>query len=242
MIGVFEFSTAQRIIFGLGTFDQLGGLAAEHGQRVFLVTTPSATTPGGPVDRLAEQLRKADLSLTVHPVNGEPDTASVDGATEAARRAGADVVVGLGGGSALDTAKAVAGLLTNGGAALDYMEVVGRGQSIRQPAAPFIAVPTTAGPGTEVTRNAVVLSRAHGVKASLRSPLLLPRVALVDPTLTLSLPPEPTASTGLDALTQLIEPYVSRRANPLTDALVMGALARGARALSVAWEIGRAHV
>ena len=238
MLPVFEFATAQRIVFGAGTFEQLGGLAVEHGRRVFLVASQSATAPNGAVDRLADQLRRADVSLTVYPVRGEPDTASVDAATEAARRAGADVVIGLGGGSALDTAKAVAGLLTNGGEALDYMEGVGHGQTIRQPAAPLIAVPTTAGPGTEVTRNAVVLSRAHGVKASLRSPLLLPRVALVDPTLTLSLPPEPTASTGLDALTQLIEPYVSRRANPLTDALVMGALGRGARALSRAWADG----
>ncbi len=234
----FEFATSQRIVFGVGTFEGLGALAAEHGRRVFLVATPSAAVPGGPIDQVAEQLSRVDLSLTVHTVSGEPDTASVDAATEAARGVGADVVVGLGGGSALDTAKAVAGLLTNGGAALDYMEVVGRGQTIRQPAAPLIAVPTTAGPGTEVTRNAVVLSRAHGVKASLRSPLLLPRVALVDPALTLSLPPEPTASTGLDALTQLIEPYVSRRANPLTDALVLGALGRGARALPRVWADG----
>ncbi|MCW5852511.1 MAG: iron-containing alcohol dehydrogenase [Anaerolineae bacterium] len=234
----FEFATSQRIVFGVGVFEQLGALAEEQGRQVFLVASQSATAPGGPVGRLVNQVRKAGLSLTVHPVSGEPDTASVGAATEAARRAGADVVVGLGGGSALDTAKAVAGLLTNGGAALDYMEGVGRGQTIRQPTTPLIAVPTTAGPGTEVTRNAVILSRAHGVKASIRSPLLLPRVALVDPALTLSLPPEPTASTGLDALTQLIEPYVSRRANPLTDALVMGALGRGARALPATWANG----
>ena len=232
----FEFATAQRIIFGAGAFDQLAKVAAEFGACVLLVTTPSALAAGGPAERL--QAQGQGLAVTVHAVSGEPTVESVQAAVAAARQAGAEVVVALGGGSALDTGKAVAGLLTNGGEPLDYMEVVGRGRSLLQPAAPFIAVPTTAGPGAEVTRNAVVLSRQHGVKASIRSPYLLPRVALVDPLLTHTLPPDATASTGLDAITQLIEPYVSKRANLLTDALVQGALSRAAHALPRAWADG----
>lgn len=234
----FEFATAGRIIFGQGVFDQLAPLAAAHGRRVFLVAGAHALADGGAVDRLAARAKDLDLALTVQPVSGEPDVAGVDAAAERARSGDTDVVVGLGGGSALDMAKAVAGLLTNPGPVLDYMEVVGKGLPLTRPAAPFLAVPTTAGPGSEVTRNAVVTDRATAFKASVRSPSLLARAALVDPLLTVPLPPGPTASTGMDALTQLIEAYVSRRANPLTDALVMGALGRGARALPRAWADG----
>ena len=235
LLPVFDFATAQRILFGAGVFDQVGKLAAEQGRHVFLVAGPSAFADGGPAGRLTAQLAALGVRLTTFTVIGEPEVTSVTAATDAARQAGADVVVGLGGGSALDMGKAVAGLLTNGGEPLDYMEVVGRGKAITQPAAPYMAVATTAGPGAEVTRNAVVLSRAHGVKASIRSPYLLPRLAVVDPLLPHSLPPDATAATGLDALTQLIEPYVSRRANPLTDALILSALPRGATALPRAW-------
>jgi alcohol dehydrogenase class IV len=147
-------------------------------------------------------------------------------------------VIGLGGGSVLDTGKAIAALLTNGGDPLDYLEVIGRGQSITQPAAPYIAIPTTAGTGAEVTRNAVLGSPEHRVKVSLRSPYMLPRLALVDPELTLTMSPPVTASTGLDALTQLIEPYVSPKANPLTDALCLDGMHRAARSLRRAYTHG----
>ena len=126
-----------------------------------------------------------------------------------------DVIVSIGGGSAIDAGKAMATIATNGGEPLEFLEVVGKGRTISTPPLPFIAVPTTAGTGSEVTRNAVLSSTEHGVKASLRSPLMLPRVAMVDPELTYEMPPALTASTGLDALTQLIEPYVSSRANPI---------------------------
>ncbi|MCW5883016.1 MAG: iron-containing alcohol dehydrogenase, partial [Anaerolineae bacterium] len=168
LLPVFDFATAQRILFGAGVFDQVGKLAAEQGRHVFLVAGPSAFADGGPAGRLTAQLAALGVRLTTFTVIGEPEVTSVTAATDAARQAGADVVVGLGGGSALDMGKAVAGLLTNGGEPLDYMEVVGRGKAITQPAAPYMAVATTAGPGAEVTRNAVVLSRAHGVKASMR--------------------------------------------------------------------------
>jgi alcohol dehydrogenase class IV len=128
-------------------------------------------------------------------------------------------VVACGGGSALDAGKAVAALLGNGGDPLNYLEVVGRGQPLALPSAPFVAIPTTAGTGSEVTRNAVLSSPEHRVKASLRSPLMLPRAAIVDPDLLVGLPPHVVAASGLDALAQLVEPFVSVRANPLVDAL-----------------------
>jgi alcohol dehydrogenase class IV len=155
-----------------------------------------------------------------------------------ARAQKCDLVIGIGGGSALDTGKAIAALLTNGGHPLDYLEVIGRGKPLTRPAAPYIAIPTTAGTGAEVTRNAVLGSPDHQVKVSLRSPLMLPRLAIVDPELTYDLPPAITASTGLDALTQVLEPFVSHLANPLTDALCREGLHRAARSLRRAYEHG----
>jgi alcohol dehydrogenase class IV len=145
------------------------------------------------------------------------------------------MVIGFGGGSAIDAAKATAGLLANPGDLLDYLEVVGRGQPLARPAAPWMAIPTTAGTGAEVTRNAVLGVPERGVKVSWRSPHLLARVALVDPELTLDLPPAATAASGMDALTQLLEAYVSNRANPMTDALCAEGLPRAARALPAVW-------
>jgi len=149
-----------------------------------------------------------------------------------------DVVISLGGGSAIDAGKAIAAVATNGGEPLDFLEVVGKGRELSIPPLPFIAAPTTAGTGSEVTRNAVLGSSGHGVKASMRSPLMLPRIALIDPELTYGLPPAVTASTGLDALTQLIEPYVSARANPLVDAICIEGMKRAAGALPQAFHDG----
>jgi alcohol dehydrogenase class IV len=171
-------------------------------------------------------------------VSGEP---TVDLVREGARRAqdaACDVVISLGGGSVIDAGKAIAAIATNGGEPLDFLEVVGKGLTLAVPPLPFIAVPTTAGTGSEVTRNAVLGSTEHGVKASMRSPLMLPRIALVDPELTYGLPPSVTASTGLDALTQLIEPYVSSRANPLVDPLCVDGIPRVAGALRRAYRDG----
>jgi alcohol dehydrogenase class IV len=139
----------------------------------------------------------------------------------------------------LDSAKAIAAMLTNDGDVLDYLEVIGGGKALSRSPAPLLAIPTTAGTGSEVTRNAVLASPEHGVKISLRSPLMLPKVAVVDPELTWDLPPALTASTGLDALTQLIEPYVSGRANPITDGLCVEGITRAARSLRAAFENGR---
>jgi alcohol dehydrogenase class IV len=230
----FEFATATRIIFGGGTIDEVPALAAGMGSSAFVIT-------GRTTDRaqpLLEQLNKQDIKCITFSVSGEPTTTMVKAAVEQARQAKSDLVIGIGGGSVLDTGKAVAAMLTNAGELEDYLEVVGRGQPLTEPPAPYIAIPTTAGTGAEVTRNSVLAVPEHHVKVSMRSPLMLPRLAVVDPTLTHSMPPSITASTGLDALTQLIEVYVSNKANPVTDGICREGLTRAARSLREAYEDG----
>ncbi len=231
----FEFATAVRIVFGPGTLAEIGGLAREFGRRTLVVTgrDPGRAAP------LLEHLHAAGLATAVYPVAHEPTTDDATRGTALARAAGCDIVIGFGGGAALDAAKAIAMLLAHDGDVLDHLEVVGRAQPFERPGLPCITIPTTAGPGAEVTRNAVLASPVHRVKASLRSPHLLPRLALVDSTLTRDLPPALTAATGLDALTQLIEPYTSSRAQPLTDALCVEGIRRAARALRRAYDDGR---
>jgi len=226
----FEFATASRIVFGAGAIDQIGTLPATFGRRVLVVRGRSADR----ASRVLASLEAAGAATSQFEVATEPDTALVSAGAKAARATAADFVVGVGGGSVIDAAKAIAALATNERDILDYLEVVGRGEPLESPSLPSIAVPTTAGTGSEVTKNSVVASRTHRVKVSLRSPTMLPRVAIVDPALTRDLPPALTAATGLDALTQLLEAYVSRRANPMTDALCLDGLARAARSLPVA--------
>jgi alcohol dehydrogenase class IV len=148
-------------------------------------------------------------------------------------------MIGLGGGSAIDAAKAVAALLTNGGQASDYMEVVGKGQKISKASMPWIAIPTTAGTGAEATRNAVIGLPDKKFKASIRSELLLPRIALVDPQLGLDVSPEVTARSGMDALCQLIESYTSSGATPMSDALALHGIPMAAKALPRAFHDGQ---
>jgi alcohol dehydrogenase class IV len=231
----FEFATSTRIIFGAGALREIESLARGFGRHALVVTgrDPARAQP------LHECLRAAGVVTTVQSIAHEPTTDEIVQAVAEARAAQCDFVIGFGGGAALDSAKAIAALLTNRGELPDYLEVIGRAQPLLQPAAPCIAIPTTAGTGSEVTRNAVLASTAHRVKVSLRSPHLLPRLALIDPELTLTLPPATTASTGLDALTQLIEPYVSAKSNPLTDALCVDGIRRVARALRRAVDDGR---
>lgn len=230
----FEFATANRIIFGPGTVHELALLAAGIGNRAFVIT--DCTNQRSAL--LLDQIRNQGLEVTDFCVSGEPTTDLVLQGLEKAREAASDVVIGIGGGSIIDTGKAIAALLTNGGEPLDYLEVIGKGKPLKKPSAPFIAVPTTAGTGAEVTRNAVLASKEHGIKVSLRSPYMLPDVAIVDPDLTHSMPPGVTASTGLDALTQVMEPYVSNQANPLTDAFCRQGLALASRSLLRAYENG----
>lgn len=224
----FEFASAGRVVFGAGRAREAGVLARELGGRRALVVTGRSAGRAGPV---LDSLRQAGLAAEGFAVAGEPTLDAVRQATAAAVAHGADVVLGVGGGSALDAAKAVAALAASRTDPLDHLEVVGCGQPLPCPALPVIAVPTTAGTGSEVTRNAVLLSPGHRVKASLRSPHLLPRVALVDPELLPGAPPAVTAAAGLDALSQLVEPFLSARAQPLTDALAREGLPRSARSL-----------
>ncbi len=230
----FEFATASRVIFGPGTLDEVPALAGALGQRALVVT-------GRTTDRAAHLLALLEsqpIETQSFGISGEPTIDMVLSGLERARESAADLVIGIGGGSALDAGKAIAALLTNGGEPLDYLEVIGRGQPLTRPSAPLIAVPTTAGTGAEVTRNAVLGSPEHKVKVSMRSPGMLPRVAVIDPQLTHSMPPTVTASTGLDALTQCLEPFVSHKANPLTDAVCRTGLGRCGRSLQRAYETG----
>jgi alcohol dehydrogenase class IV len=231
----FEFATATRIVFGPGRVREAVSAAASLGRCALIVT---GSTPAR-LDSFACELRRQGVKCTIFPFPGEPTISRVIEGIQAARDAACDLVIGCGGGSALDGAKAIAALMTNPGAPLDYLEVVGLGKPLTQPCAPCICIPTTAGTGCEVTRNAVLISEEHCVKVSLRSPWMLPLLAVVDPDLTCSLPPSITASTGLDALTQLIEPFVCNLANPLTDAICRDGIRRAALWLRPACVDGR---
>jgi alcohol dehydrogenase class IV len=230
----FEFATSQRIVFGAGSLRQVGPIAASFGSRALVVTgsDPSRSAP------LLQQLETHNVAAVRIATSGEPTVHKVRESAAIGREAGCQLVIGLGGGSALDAAKAIAALLTNPGDPIEYLEVIGQGKPLRCAPAPVIAIPTTAGTGSEVTRNAVLLSPEHRVKASMRSPLMLPRVAVLDPELTYGMPPSVTACTGLDALTQLIEPFISLRANPITDALCREGMLRAGRSLLRAYRQG----
>lgn len=230
----FEFATATKIIFGAGAFNDVGKIAASFGKRALVVVS-------GNMERakpLLDMLKADEFEIRVYAVEGEPTLKDALEGALMAHKASCNVVIGFGGGSALDTGKAIAILRKNTVDPLEYVEVIGRGKPLTKPGVPYIAIPTTAGTGSEVTSNAVLASAEHKVKVSLRSPLMLPRVALVDPTLTHSLPPPITAQTGLDALTQVIEPFVSNKANLLTDAICREGIQRAARSLRRVYEHG----
>ena len=231
----FEFSTSNRILFGPGVISEVPALAAELGRRVFIVTSSlERCTP------LREGLLALGVSLEFFLVKKEPDLDSIILATRNMQEFNCQLVIGFGGGSALDTGKAAAAaLMANPGDSLDYLEVVGSGKPLQNPSVPFIAIPTTAGTGSEVTRNAVISLPEKRIKVSLRSPYMLPFLAVVDPELTYSLPPSITAWTGLDALTQLIEPFVCNSPTPLTDALCRDGIVRAARSLLKAYGNGQ---
>lgn len=218
----FEFATATRIIFGEGSAASLPELSRSFGTRPLVVT-------GATKERVAALV--STLSAETMSVREEPTVDLVREGALQVRKTGCDLVISIGGGSVIDAGKAIAVIAANGGEPLEFLEVVGKGRAIGVPPLPFLAVPTTAGTGSEVTRNAVLGAPEHGVKASLRSPLMLPRVAVVDPELTYGLSPAVTAFTGLDALTQLIEPYVSARANPLIDAICLEGMRHAAGGL-----------
>lgn len=224
----FTFATSGQIVFGAGRRRDLVDVAKPLGSRALLVTG----TWRAPIEEIVNALEEAELVGDTFQINVEPCIDDIESGLHIAREKDCDFVIAIGGGSVIDTGKAIAALLTNPSPPLAYLEVVGDGQPLDEPAAPLVALPTTAGTGAEVTRNAVLYVPDKHVKVSLRHPSMLPRIALVDPELTYSVPREVTIATGLDALTQCIEPYVSVLANPLTDPIAWTGIELAARNLS----------
>jgi len=227
----FEFATASRIIFGPGALDNIGMHATRMGHKALVVAGKNVQR----AERLFSQMAENHISWDVFSVSGEPKIGTIQEGVGAARKAKADLIIGFGGGSAIDAAKAIGALVTNPGDILEYLEVIGKGNPLQNQPLAIIAIPTTAGTGSEVTRNAVLGVPESGLKISMRSEKMLPQLALIDPELTYSLPPDVTASTGMDALTQLIEAFVSNRANPMIDALCRDGIYRIARSLRDAY-------
>ncbi|MCA9053593.1 MAG: iron-containing alcohol dehydrogenase [Planctomycetaceae bacterium] len=232
ILNPFQLALPRSVRFGWSVRSQLGPAVRELGDRAWLVVGSRTLQNSGLVDDLQDALRSAGVeSAVLGGVAREPLVEDVDQTTDKLLRAGVrsgDVIVGLGGGSAIDLAKAVAAMATNrhGDTVGDFLEGVGRGLTIDHQPLPIVAIPTTAGTGAEATRNAVISSTAPRFKKSLRSPHMVPALVLLDPQLTVSCPPRVTAHSGMDAITQLIESLLSRRANAFTSALCLEGLAR----------------
>ncbi|MEQ8169718.1 MAG: iron-containing alcohol dehydrogenase, partial [Candidatus Eremiobacterota bacterium] len=230
----FEFATANRIVFGSGTIKEIPFLAEVFGRKALLVTGSNFER----VSTLIELLKEKHISPFIFSVSCEPSTEIVTLGTAMAREKKCEFVIAAGGGSVIDTGKAISAMMTSGGHIMDYLEVIGKGKALREIPAPFIAIPTTAGTGSEVTKNAVLFSQEHRVKVSMRSNLMIPKIAVIDPELTLSLPPSVTATTGLDALTQLIEPYVCNSPNPIVDTMCREGIKKVALSIRKAYSNG----
>ena len=224
----FEFATAQRIIFGHGVIRELPALTAEFGPRALLIAG----------SRTAQWETRLPY-VGFKSIGGEPTTQDIQRGVELAKQHQADVIVAIGGGSVVDAGKAIAAMSTQPGDLMRYIEVIGEGKPLEAAPLPFIAVPTTAGTGAEATRNAVIASKEHRVKASLRHLSMLPRIALIDPELAVDLPPHVTAASGMDALTQCLEAFVCSRAQPMTDALCRDGIQRAVRSLERAFQNGQ---
>lgn len=229
----FDLAVPADIRFGAGRVSEVPDALGRLGANRVLVVTGRTTSRA---DDIRSALSKAGISSLVFGVATEPSIERVRAAVTLVAESACDAVLGFGGGSAIDVAKATAILATSGTDPLDHLEVIGSGRPIERPGLPCIAVPTTAGTGSEVTRNSVL--SGSGVKASLRSPLMLPKVALVDPDLLVGVPKSTIASSGMDALSQLIEPLLSKRANPFCDALARDGIRRSARSLRRAYQEG----
>ncbi len=230
----FQFATAAQIVFGWNASESVPERCAAMGKRIFMLTGGHP----GRLDGLTGRLKELGLAVEQAGVEGEPDLLLIRDLVRQARNFQSDSVLAAGGGSVIDAGKAVAALLTNPGGLTEYLEIVGRGRPIQNRPVPMAALPTTAGTGAEVTRNAVLTATEERVKVSMRHPWMIPDLAVIDPGLTLSMPAEVTAGTGLDALTQLIEPFVTHANNPLTDGFCREGLKRAARSLVKAFERG----
>ena len=225
MLTPYDFLAPQRIVFGWGRRSELGTLAKSLGSRAFVVSGSRTLETNGTLDELCRLLTSAGVTVErLATQTREPEVADVDAATARLREVGTregDLLIAIGGGSAIDLAKAISAMATNthGSGVQDFLEGVGRGLKIDRPPLPLLAMPTTAGTGTEATKNAVISSYDPPFKKSLRSDLMIPKIVLVDPELTVCLPRDITAYTGMDAITQLIESLISRRAKPIPRAL-----------------------
>ena len=227
----FEFSTSNRIVFGPGSLKTVEPVIEDLGSRVMVVT-------GGSSERvypLVRLLEKKNRTVSYFKVEEEPTIGVLENGLSQARKEKIDFIIGCGGGSTVDTAKAIAALIHQSGPVLDYLEVIGKGNPLNHRPIPMLAVPTTAGTGAEVTCNSVLRSEEHQVKVSLRNPMMFPLLAVVDPEMTLSLPASTTATTGMDALTQLIEAYTSSRSNPMTESMCREGIIRSAQSLRRAY-------
>lgn len=225
MIKPFSIARLPRIEFAPGSIEKLPACMASYGAHALIVTGARSFTASGHWVRLCSALTQRGIRWRHLVIDGEPSPAMIDAAVSSARADIFDCVVGIGGGSALDAAKAIAGLLVPGNSVLDHLEGVGPERPYHGPATPFIAVPTTAGTGSEATKNAVLSTHgAAGYKKSFRDDQLVAQWAIIDPDLLASCPPASIAANGMDALTQLLESYVSTKANPFTDALALSGL------------------
>ncbi len=238
-MGIEPFTIARlpRIVFGAGRIREVPALAASYGRRALLVTGKAALQQSVHWPALLATFKDNGVSWEALAVEDEPSPELIDRAVQTWRTAGIEVVVGIGGGSVLDAAKAVAGLLPRGNSVMDHLEGVGRDLPYTGPATPFVAVPTTAGTGSEATRNAVLSVRGeNGFKKSFRHELLVAQYAVVDPELLATCPRPLLAANGMDALTQLIESYVSAKANPVTDALALSGINAFKDGFFAAWQ------
>jgi len=231
----FSFTTSGRIIFGLGSITSIGEILKYFGNRVFFIHGKSQPEP----EIISNIIKKNKMEWEEFTVFNEPSVEVVDSAVKLARKVGCDCVIGFGGGAVIDTGKAVAAMVNNPGEVLDYLEIVGKGNPIQNPSKPYIAVPTTAGTGSEVTKNAVISVTQKKVKVSMRNTSMIPTIAVIDPELTYSVPPAITASTGMDAFTQVIEPYVSKLSNRMVDLFCVEGIKTAAKSLSQAYKEGQ---
>ncbi len=233
----FQIARLPRIIFADGSLEQLPDLIAQHGHTALLVTGRQSFLHTPQWQQLKTHLNSRHLRWDTVHIPGEPSPQMIDAAVSQHQHQGFDVVLGIGGGSVLDAAKAIAGLLPSGDSVMDYLEGVGRGLTYSPPATPFIAVPTTAGTGSEATKNAVLSQHGeNGFKKSFRHDALVPHTAVIDPQLLASCPPSLIAANGMDAFTQLLESYVSTRANPMTDALALSGISAFVESFWAVWQ------
>ena len=230
----FSLSLPTKIHFGRGVVRNIGSIASGLGQNTLVILGNDPFR----INELLSCLDQHNIRHTLFSQKGEPTIEDVERGRELAGDLGVDFVIAVGGGSVMDAGKAIAALAVNPGAAMTYLEVIGEGRPLPCPPLPLVVLPTTAGTGAEVTFNSVLASPEHGVKVSLRSPFMAPDVAIVDPELTLTMSPSVTAASGMDALTQLIEAFISNAASPLTDILCREGIKRVGRSLKMAHDRG----